>query len=284
MKKQLVSLVVLLLTVRVHSYGYYRTSSNPAVGNYGIQRQPVVVQNQSTGLSSVLPQNNAFVQTNPRQTTFRTTTTTTQVRVPQTTAPVSTYHTHPTQIPQPVPAVSGYAHSHGPQYAPPPQPAPGFPHAHSGHPYIAPAVAPQRMTYQQIIEYLTNTNGLNISMMLSNGSGNTLVQCKAYCDTLPPSPVCDTSNVLYRNECEAKCVNKTVSTENLRYGICCCSDTDYNYETNTNRFYSTTATINFCVSTCILNCLGGASPIATQHSAAPSMVIAQSTTTCANLT
>lgn len=286
MQKHLVFLLVLVMGARVHSYGYYRTTSNPTVGNYSIQRQPVVVQNQSVGLSSILPQNNAFVQTNPRQTSFRTSTTTTQVQVPQTTTAVNYgQHTHPVpQMPRPAPPMPGYAHSHGSQVALPPRPAPGFPHAHSGHPYIAPAVAPQRMTYQQIIEYLTNTNGTGLSMLLSNGSGNTLLQCAAYCNTLPPSPVCDSSNVLYRNECEAKCVNKTVSTSNLRYGICCCGDTDFDYTNSNVRFYSGTGTLNFCVTTCITNCLGGTDAIITQHSGTTALTLSRSDSGCANLT
>lgn len=279
----MVFLVVLFLVSQTNSYGYYRTSSNPTVGNYSIQRQPVVVQNQSVGLTSVLPQNGAFVQTNPGQTTFRTTTTTSQVSVPQTTpaAHPAHYHQTPSFPPPPVPG-PGVAHSHGPQVPPPPVPAPGFPHVHSGHPYIAPAVAPQRMTYQQIIEYLTNNGGLGIHNVLSNGAGNTMVRCKAYCDTLPSSPVCDDSMILYRNECEAKCVNKTASTTNLRYGICCCTDNDFNYETNNNRYYSSTATINLCLSPCVFNCLGGQSPVTAQHSA-DSMVVNLSTAGCANI-
>ena len=214
------------------------------------------------------------------------TTTTTTVAAPQIQAPViaaPAAHTH--QAPAaPVAPVVGPAisHAHGPQVALPPQPVPGFPHAHSGHPYVAPAVAPQRMTYQQIIEYLTNTNGINLSTMLRNGSGNFLSQCKAYCDTLPPSPVCDSTNVLYRNECEAKCVHKTASTTNLRYGICCCSDNDFDYDVAGNVYVSNVATRNFCVSTCIFHCLGGQTPVEAQHSTdSPAMTIARSMTSCA---
>ena len=84
------------------------------------------------------------------------TTTTTTVNIPAPVAPqvvqqpaVPTGHSHPIPNfgpPPMTPPVS--AHSHGPRVALPPQPVPGTPHMHSGHPYIAPAVDPQRMTYQ----------------------------------------------------------------------------------------------------------------------------------------
>jgi len=223
----------------------------------------VVVQSTSAGLTNVLPQT-GYVGVNPSQSTIQTTTTTTQVAAPR---PVpSPGHTHVQPAPV-MPSVGpAFAHAHGPQVAVAPQPVPGFPHAHSGHPYIAPAVAPQRMTYQQIIEYLTNTNGINLSTMLRNGSGNFLTQCKAYCDTLPPSPVCDSSNILYRNECEAKCVHRTTSTTNLRYGMCCCSDDDFELETSGSVYYANQTGVNFCLSTCIYNCLGQESPIESEHS------------------
>lgn len=202
------------------------------------------------------------------------------VSAPAAPLPVNTSHTHPTpNFPPPPPPAPMTAHAHGPQTPLPPVPRPGFPHVHSGHPYIAPAVAPQRMTYQQIIEYLTNSGGLNLNNILSNGSGNFLVQCKAYCDTLPPSPVCDASNVLYRNECEAKCVHKTVSTNNLRYGICCCDDNSFQYEAAGSVYYSNTATQNLCISTCIFSCLGGEAPIEAQHSA-DSMELVKSSQSC----
>lgn len=199
---------------------------------------------------------------------------------PAVAAPIPTTHSHPTpNLPPPAPPAPMVSHSHGPRTPLPPMQQPGFPHVHSGHPYIAPAVAPQRMTYQQIIEYLTNSGGLSLTSMLSNGSGNFLLQCKAYCDTLPPSPVCDSTNVLYRNECEAKCVNKTASTTNLRYGICCCGDDDFAYETSANKYYTNTTNQNFCVSICILNCLGGQSSVETQHSS-DSVVISRSSGGC----
>ena len=275
----------LIITNQVFSYGSYGRATNPLLNNYSVTRYPTVVQNSSAGLSNILPQNNyGKVGVNPRASTFQTTTTTTQVNAPVATQP-NVGHSHP--IPSyapPAPVAPAFAHSHGPRVALPPQPAPGFPHMHSGHPYVAPAVAPQRMTYQQIIEYLANTNGANIGTVLRNGSGNNLAQCKAYCDTLPPSPTCSSNNVLYRNECEAKCVHQTVSTTTLRYGMCCCSDEDYKYSTPGNVFFSNANTTNLCISTCIFNCLGGENPIETQHSSdTPPVSLARSSNLCANI-
>ena len=188
-------------------------------------------------------------------------------------APVTAAHTHaaPAYVPPPIPAAA-ISHSHGPQIPVPRPPAPGMPHMHAGHPYIAPAVAPQNMTYQQIIEYLVNSNGAGLTNILGNGSGNFLTQCKAYCDTLPPSPTCDSTNVLYRNECEAKCIHKTVSTDTLRYGMCCCSDDDFGYTVAgsmlvaQNNAAAGADVQNMCLSTCIFNCLGEESAIETEHS------------------
>ena len=279
-------LLSLFLSGAVWSYGSYNRSVNPLTnGNYGVARAPVTIQSASSGLSNILPANNfGVVGTNNRASTIQTTTTTTQVNAPAVSAP-SVGHTHPIPnfAPAPAPAPS-FAHAHLGQNPAPPVPAPGMPHMHSGHPYIAPAVAPQRMTYQQIIEYLANTNGVNLSTTLRNGSGNFLAQCKAYCDTLPPNPTCDSSNVLYRNECEAKCVHKTVSTSTLRYGMCCCSDDDYNYATAGNVFFSSTTGTNLCFSTCIFNCLGGETPIEAQHQSDNLVVaLARSSTSCANI-
>ena len=248
------------------------------------------------GLASLLPSSNTFSISSPIQTI---TTTTTQQSAPVVQAPVvqapvaqapvyqapvaqapvyqaPTYqtqaaHNHQAPVYRPQPMAAAVSHSHGPQIPIPQPPAPGVPHMHSGHPYIAPAVAPQNMTYQQIIEYLVNSNGVGLNNILRNGSGNFLTQCKAYCDTLPPSPTCDSTNVLYRNECEAKCIHKTVSTNTLRYGMCCCSDDDFAYSVNgtmlvaENNVTGTNPVQNLCISTCIYNCLGEESSIESEH-------------------
>ena len=278
---KLVSTLSVLLIV---SSGAWAQIANPFTNTFrGGMASPVqsssALPNFTSSNTVAAPQvlTNTVVQTQ-----VPTTTTTTQV-IQQPVA--STGHTHP--IPQfaPPPVVPGVStHAHLGQNPAPPVPAPGMPHMHSGHPYIAPAVAPQRMTYQQIIEYLANTNGLNLASTLRNGSGNFLAQCKAYCDTLPPNPTCDSSNVLYRNECEAKCVHKTVSTSTLRYGMCCCSDDDFKYATAGNVFFSSTTGTNLCFSTCIFNCLGGETPIEAQHQSDNLVVaLARSSTSCANI-
>ena len=254
-------------------------------------RGGVVAPQANSGVSSLPNFTSSNVAAAPAPVPQVSTTTTTTFNAPQvaTTTVVqqpaaSQGHSHPIPNFGPPPVTPPpTAHSHGPRISVP-QAAPGFPHMHSGHPYVAPAVAPQRMTYQQIIEYLVNTNGTNITSVLRNGSGNFLAQCKAYCDTLPPSPVCDASNILYRNECEAKCIHRTVTTSNLRYGICCCSDDDYNYDVDGNVFISTVATVNFCISTCIFNCLGGESPIESQHSSdSPALVLGRSSARCSSI-
>ena len=174
-------------------------------------------------------------------------------------------HAYPAAAPAPVAApVAAPVYRPAPVATPTYAPAPVY--AHAPHRPTPPA---QNLTYQQIIEFLVNSNGSNLSSLLSGGSGTYLNQCKNYCDSLPPSPVCDTDNVLYRNECEAKCVQKTVSTSTLRYGMCCCSDADFNYDVTQNVYISSVPTSNFCVSKCIFNCLGGEAPIIAEHTSDP---------------
>lgn len=276
------SLVLILLLHRMSAYGYIK-SKNPLKSNYSVKK-PVTIASASPGLSqNILPQSQGVrVSSDPRAVSFQTSVTTTEVAP----APaVSHGHSHPIpNFPPPAPTPHPYAHAHGSPYDPKPQPAYGTPHMHSGHPYIAPAVAPQRMTYQQIVEYLANTNGANLSSTIHNGSGNTLLKCKAYCDTLPPSPVCDASNVLYRNECEAKCVSRKADKTTLRYGICCCSSEDHDYSTPGNVFFAQGSGVNLCISTCIFNCLGGEAPIEAEHNEDYNgFDLARSSTSCQNI-
>ena len=193
-------------------------------------------------------------------------------------------HTAPAYNP-PIPSAS-LTHSHGPQNPVAPRPAPGFPHMHSGHPNIAPAVASQNMTYQQIIEYLVNTNGIGLANAINRGSGNLMTQCKAYCDALPPAPTCDEHQILYRNKCEADCIHRTTSESNLRYGMCCCSDDDFDYSIEGNMFIVRSSIANprqnFCVSRCIFNCLGGETSIESEHTDVE-LEVAQSTLLCSNV-
>lgn len=256
----------------VACYGRYKKSLNPLLSNYGAKKHVVMTPAPKSLVNTINPQrNNAMIMENPRATSFRTSTTTTQIQipsapsVPQHSSAPSHHHgmTVPAYpAPSPGPRV---AHSHPPPHHSEPMPPAGIPHVHSGHPYIAPAVAPQRMTYQQIIEYLANSKGLGLADNLFNASGNSLLACKTYCDTLPESPVCDSTNVLYRNECVAKCVNKKATTSNLRYGICCCSDEDFDYSNSLRRVYNSGTTGNLCISTCIFNCLGQDQNIKNEH-------------------
>ena len=200
-------------------------------------------------------------------------------------APAPHFHTPPVYNPSPIPSAP-LAHSHGPQVPQPRAPVAGFPHMHSGHPYIAPAVPARNMTYQQIIEYLIGSDGVGLTNVLRNGSGNFLTQCKAYCNMLPPNPTCDSTMVLYRNKCEARCIHKTVTEENLRYGMCCCSDDDFNYELSGNMFVTSSSINNprqnICVSKCIFNCLGGSSALESEHSDVE-LVMGRSGTFCGSI-
>ena len=274
--------MVICLVGGISSYGKIKQSMNPLINNYTAQKAPVVIKNASGSLAdSINPRIANAIISDPNATSFRTSTTTTQIQttaapapapapVVATPAPVPAppAHSHPMPSyypPSPGPVIS---HSHGSPYDPKPEPPAGFPHVHSGHPYIAPAVAPQRMTYQQLIEYFANTGGANLSGLVTNGSKSLLSKCKSYCDTLPASPVCDDTNVLYRNACEAKCVHKKATTNNLRYGICCCSNDDFDYENTSfsNHLINGNGVgVNFCVSTCIYNCLGQDEHINAEH-------------------
>ena len=263
---------------------------NPLINNYTAKKPQVAVKSVIGNLASrINPQDYPVIMSNPRQTSFNTSATTTEIShpapptppTPPTPAPVHVppppspapshppAHFHPSPPMHPPHPSHPIAHAHTSPFDPKPAPPAGFPHMHSGHPYIAPAVAPQRMTYQQLVEYLANTNGTNLSTVLSNGSKNFLAKCKSYCDTLPASPVCDDTNVLYRNACEAKCVNKKVSKMNLRYGRCCCSADDFDYEFKSNSYdhllVGQGAETNFCISTCIYNCLGREIKIEEEH-------------------
>ena len=111
------------------------------------------------------------------------------------------------------------------------------------------------LSFQQIVQYLFQ-NSPNLNTLFQNGAKTFTSQCKGYCDALPHNPVCDDTNTLYRNECEANCFNRTVSTNNLRYGTCCCSDDDFNFESGTYTQYLFN-TDEVCITACIYNCLGG---------------------------
>ena len=169
---------------------------------------------------------------------------------------------------------------------PTPAPAPAPAHTHApvaqhNHAPAAPTPAPfaypapaqqanpalnQLLTMPQIMSYLVGPYGPAIGNQFSTDTSNHLVKCKSYCDTLPASPTCDSANTLYRNACEAKCISRTVSTDNLRYGMCCCDDTTFDYEdVKIVHSAGATASTNLCLSSCIFNCLGGSSEIESEH-------------------
>ena len=275
MRKQSSILLILLIGSSLSHYKTYKGSSFN--NNYAVKQSPAVYVGGSGSLSSkILPQtSNPFISNMASNTT--TTTTTTQVKLPNYTA---------VQAPEPEPIVvpvhhhghhhhGHHHHHHSPAPVPAPAPVvaplsivpaatPAIPHVHSGHPYIAPAVAPQNMTHQQLIEYLASNQGASLGATLANKSGIILKKCNAYCNTLPESPVCDSANVLYRNKCAAKCIQKTASTENLRYGMCCCSDDDFKYDDDNMSFFSS-GNARLCMSPCIFNCLGGEDRIEDEH-------------------
>ena len=178
-------------------------------------------------------------------TTVATSTNSTNATAAHTHAPVAN-HTHAAPAPAPVPA---------------PAPAPA--------PALNPALL-QNLTMPQIFSYLVGPYGPAVGNDFTTQSTNTLVQCKTYCDSLPESPVCDSANTLYRNECEAKCIHRTVSTPNVRYGMCCCDDTSFDYENgrivHDTVNNGTASERNICITDCIFNCFGGGSEIEAEHS------------------
>ena len=134
-----------------------------------------------------------------------------------------------------------------------------------------------------------NAIGLEVGSDIQSSLSDQKIKCQGWCDLNPPSPTCDDSNTLYRNKCEVKCALKSESTNNLRYGICCCSDNDFTLRTvpnigsnETELSYYTKSTINqaidaenyICISTCIYNCFGGRQ-LVTDH---PDITLSQVTT------
>merc|ERR1719469_1005632 len=134
-----------------------------------------------------------------------------------------------------------------------------------------------------------NAIGLEVGSDIQSSLSDQKIKCQGWCDLNPPSPTCDDSNTLYRNKCEVKCALKSESTNNLRYGICCCSHNDFTLRTvpnigsnETELSYYTKSTINqaidaenyICISTCIYNCFGGRQ-LVTDH---PEITLSQVTT------
>lgn len=182
--------------------------------------------------------------------------------VQTTTVATTTNSTNAAVAPHTHSSVAPHTHS-----APTPTPTPTPVAAPTASPAVNPALL-QNLTMPQIFSYLVGPYGPAVGNDFTTQSTNSLVQCKTYCDSLPESPVCDSANTLYRNECEAKCIHRTVSTENVRYGMCCCDDTSFDYANSrivhdTN--VTTAATRNICITDCIFNCFGGSNEIEEEH-------------------
>ena len=156
-------------------------------------------------------------------------------------APVSV----PTQQTQ-----TGVTHSHG-----------VYPtQAVSQTPYVQPQTVvpttPQNLTMQQIIQYLFSSSG-SLGNIFQQGVNNFSSQCEAYCHALPDVPVCDTTNTLYRNKCQADCLNRTVSSTNIFYNTCCCDPDEMNIAATDNKYVLvSTAAPSICLPECLYNCLG----------------------------
>ena len=121
---------------------------------------------------------------------------------------------------------------------------------------------------------------LNNSVSSLNNSVSSMAdqvkKCLDLCDYLPPSAVCDDSNVLYRNECESQCAGKIGSKKNLKYGMCCCSEEDFAtlddptvIPAGKSLIRDYNRSINdpkLCITPCIYNCFGGSSVLLSAHS------------------
>jgi hypothetical protein len=123
---------------------------------------------------------------------------------------------------------------------------------------------PQNLTMQQIIQYLFGSQGTDLSKYFQNQTSTFQTQCSAYCNALPSDPVCDSTNYLYRNECEAQCFQRTIVKSKLKYGMCCCDDSDF-YTLNVSgvKIYQGTVGGNnsVCLPKCLYECLGEESGI-----------------------
>lgn len=192
----------------------------------------------------------------------------------------NTPHYHPPQNPS-----TPHFHSHQPSTIPnhyPPQTAP-ITHSHvfqnsniaySYSPQLplfnqnqfqsTTSFTPQNLTMQQIIQYLFGSQGINLSKNFQNRTLTFQTQCVAYCNALPSNPVCDSTNHLYRNECEAQCFQRTIIKTNLRYGMCCCDDSHFNFSSSSGvKIYQgkVGGGDRVCLSKCLYDCLGGESEI-----------------------
>lgn len=291
------SLIISLCFFALSTFSYRNVSQQPSVSmnplvgkqNYGhFNGRPKVLPNRTQGLASnVLPEFNPVDDTP----TLRKTVTPTHSHLEiGGNSPVYT-----SELVNEKNSVSDFyksdfeknslAHHHSANNKPqephfhavsPPVPAHTHAHVHSAPAYqppIAPAGGPspglhQNLTMNQIVSYLFGPYGPALSNQLHLNNQDHVVQCKTYCDALPADPTCDSSNTLYRNECEAKCISRDTSTTNLRYGMCCCSSDDFDYDLSDSRYPDTTPAgggRNICITRCIRDCLGGADEIDSEH-------------------
>jgi hypothetical protein len=146
----------------------------------------------------------------------------------------------------------------------------GVTHSHAVYPtqvaspttYVQPQqvvpTTPQNLTMQQIIQYLFSSSG-SLGNIFQQGVNNFSSQCEAYCHALPDVPVCDTTNTLYRNKCQANCLNRTISTSNLYYNTCCCDSDEMDLTVGKNKYQvgnSADSSRSVCLPECLYNCLG----------------------------
>ena len=238
--------------------GYTGVGLNPLTSSYSIyssaNRYPNIITNSFSGAASVLPSSTYVVTSQPGSQNVTTSANLTPTNAPvQPTASVGFPHTH---VNDPAPVA----------VAPTPAPAPvAAPAAPAVDPNLA--ALTQSLTMPQIFSYLLGGYGPGIGNAFASQNTNTLVQCKTYCDSLPEAPVCDSALTLYRNECEAKCLSRTATTTNVRYNMCCCNDTDFDYTDHNPIVHATNANAgtNICLTTCIFNCMGGTNAIEAEH-------------------
>jgi hypothetical protein len=130
---------------------------------------------------------------------------------------------------------------------------------------------PQNLTMQQIIQYLFSSSG-SLGNIFQKGVNNFSSQCEAYCNALPDVPVCDTTNTLYRNQCQANCLKRTISSTNLFYNTCCCDPDEMLHATTSPKYVLKYTNNTICLPKCLYNCLGGLSKLDTDSSKTATLV------------
>ena len=263
MKICLLNLLAIALIGNAHAQyanpiGYSGIGLNPltsSYSNYSYRNSyPNILTSQFTGAASVLPSSTYVVTSAPGSTQVTTSANLVPTAAPAVPSPSAGFpHTH---VNDPVPVTYAAPAPAAPVYTAPAAPAPAAFNPLS-----------QSLTYPQIFSYLLGGYGPAVGNSFTSQTSNTLIQCKSYCDSLPKAPVCDSANTLYRNSCVANCLSRSTSTSNLRYGMCCCSDSDFDYDNREHIVHSTAAVTetNICLTPCIYNCMGGSTEIEDEH-------------------